>query len=106
MHTSRVVIIGAGIAGLSAGSFLARRGYHTELFEQHSLPGGVCSAWSRRGYTVDYCVHWLMGSRPGAGFYGLWEDLGAFSNEDGSRTEIVDHEYFTRFTFDDGETLT
>lgn len=106
VNTARVVIVGAGIAGLSAGSYLAREGYDTEIFEKHSLPGGLCTAWKRNGYTVDYCVHWLMGSRPGAGFYGLWEELGAFDNEDGSRSEIVDHEFFTQFTFEDGETLT
>lgn len=106
MGTPRVIIIGAGIAGLSAGSFLARNGYETEIFEKHSAPGGLCTAWRRHGYTIDYCVHWLMGTRRGAGFYGLWDELGAFDNEDGSRTEVVDHEYFTRFTFDDGETIT
>ncbi|MFW5797761.1 MAG: phytoene desaturase family protein [Spirochaetota bacterium] len=106
MNTARVVIIGAGIAGLSAGSFLARSGYDTVILEKHSISGGLCTAWKRNGYTIDYCVHWLMGSRPGAGFYGLWDELGAFDNEDGSRTEIVDHESFTQFTFEDGETLT
>ena len=106
MNTARVVIIGAGIAGLSAGSYLARCGYETEILEKHSIPGGLCTAWKRKGYTIDYCVHWLMGSRPGAGFYGLWDELGAFDNEDGSRTAIVDHEFFTQFNFEDGETLT
>ncbi len=30
----------------------------------HNLPGGVCTAWKRGGYTFDGCIHWLMGSGP------------------------------------------
>jgi phytoene dehydrogenase-like protein len=37
----RVDIIGAGIAGLSAGSYLQINGYNTEVFELHDKPGGL-----------------------------------------------------------------
>ncbi|HSV30486.1 MAG TPA: FAD/NAD(P)-binding protein [Atribacteraceae bacterium] len=54
MAEKKVLIIGAGIAGLSAGSYLRRNGYDTEIFETHALPGGLCTAWKRGDYTFDY----------------------------------------------------
>lgn len=37
----RVAVIGAGPAGLSAGYYLARRGYRPVIFEALSVPGGM-----------------------------------------------------------------
>ncbi len=47
VNEGKVLVIGAGIAGLSAGSYLQRNGYQTEIFEAHSLAGGLCTAWRR-----------------------------------------------------------
>ncbi len=71
----KVVIIGAGIAGLTVGIHLQRNGYDTEIFELHTLPGGLCTAWERKGYTIDGCLHWLVGSSPTDNFYHLWDEL-------------------------------
>ena len=35
----KIAIIGAGIAGLSAGCYLQMNGYETEIFELHDKPG-------------------------------------------------------------------
>ena len=43
-----VAIIGAGIAGLSAGALLARQGRRVLVCETHDRPGGCCSQWHRR----------------------------------------------------------
>ena len=59
-----IIIIGAGFAGLSVGIYAQMNGYHTQIFEMHSLPGGLCTAWKRKGYTIDGCIHWLMGTNP------------------------------------------
>lgn len=58
----KVIIVGSGIAGLSAGCYLQMNGYDTQIFEAHNHPGGVCTSWTRKGYTVDNCIHWLVGS--------------------------------------------
>jgi phytoene dehydrogenase-like protein len=76
MHT-KVLIIGAGVSGLSAGCYLQMNGFDTEILEMHSQPGGVCTAWRRSGYTFDCCIHWLMGSGPRSALNGIWRELHA-----------------------------
>ncbi len=44
-----IVIIGAGISGLSAGCYAAMNGYDVRIFEAHALPGGLFTSWKRRG---------------------------------------------------------
>jgi phytoene dehydrogenase-like protein len=38
-----IIIIGAGIAGLSTGCYCQMNGYNTQIFEMHTIPGGVCT---------------------------------------------------------------
>ncbi len=78
--SKKVVIIGAGIAGLSAGCYARMNGYEAEIYEMHSIPGGLCTAWNRRGYTFDGCLHWLMGTRPGLSFNKYWNEIGALDD--------------------------
>ena len=87
-----IIIIGAGIAGLSAGCYGRMNGYRTHIFELHDKPGGLCTAWQRKDYTIDGCIHWLVGTNPGSSFNRIWRELGALKGK-----EIVDHEVFIRF---------
>lgn len=96
----KIVIIGAGIAGLSAGCYARMNGYDTELYESHSLPGGLCTSWKKGGYTIDGCLHWLTGSGPADSFYQIWKELGAVQGR-----RMYDHEEFYRYTGTDGRTL-
>lgn len=72
----RLVIIGAGLAGLAAGVYAQRNGYQTRIFEHASQPGGVAVSWRRGEYTIDGGIHFLMGHRPGQSLYGLYQQLG------------------------------
>jgi glycine/D-amino acid oxidase-like deaminating enzyme len=36
--------------------------YQTRIFERHTLPGGLCTAWQRQGFIFDGCIHYLFGS--------------------------------------------
>lgn len=86
-----IIIIGGGIAGLSAGCYGQMNGYRTQIFEMHNKPGGVCTAWKRKGYTIDGCIAWLVGTNPANDFYRIWEELGALPGQ-----TIVNHDYFLR----------
>lgn len=70
-----VIIVGAGIAGLSAACYAGMNGYRTHLFEMHSTPGGLCTAWHRKGYTFDISMHMLTGSHSGP-YHKMWSELG------------------------------
>ncbi|MEW5848322.1 MAG: NAD(P)/FAD-dependent oxidoreductase [Myxococcota bacterium] len=76
MSTPDVIIIGGGLAGLSAGIFARASGYSPLILEHHTTVGGVCTAWKREDYLVDGCIHWLTGSRTGA-LRELYEQVGA-----------------------------
>jgi phytoene dehydrogenase-like protein len=70
-----IIIIGAGLTGLSAGCYGRMNGYKTTIFEMHSIPGGVCTAWKRKGYTIDGAVNWVVGTKPGGMYHRFWEEL-------------------------------
>jgi hypothetical protein len=71
-----VIVVGAGIAGLATGCYAQMNDYSTRIVEMHDKPGGLCTSWQRRGYTIDLCIHWLVGSKPGTGFHRLWQEIG------------------------------
>lgn len=71
----KVNIIGAGISGLTAGCYLQMNGFETQIYEKHSIPGGLCTSWQKEDYTIDGCAHWILGSDKGSGFYHIWSEL-------------------------------
>ena len=95
--SKKVVIIGAGIAGLSAGIYAAMNGFDTEIIEMSEVAGGQCTAWDRKGYRFDFCLHWLVGTSKGA-FHEIWKETNVINNE----TEIIDHEIHSRILDEDG----
>jgi phytoene dehydrogenase-like protein len=72
----KVVIIGGGIAGLSAGIYAAQAGFSAELYEKHSIVGGQCTGWRRGDYFIDNCIHWLTGTKKSNSLYDIWENVG------------------------------
>lgn len=100
----KVLIIGAGPAGLSAGIYARQTGFEAVVLEKHNLPGGLCTAWKRNGYTIDGCVHFLMGSGKGSALHGMWKELGVFETLDPQK-DFVYHSDFFHFRFADGQEL-
>jgi phytoene dehydrogenase-like protein len=76
-----ILIIGAGIAGLSAGCYARMNNYKTTILEMHDKPGGLCTAWKRKGYTWDISMHMLFGSLSGP-FHRMWKELGVVQNRE------------------------
>lgn len=97
----KVVIIGGGIAGMTAGVLLQKAGFQTEIYEKNALPGGQCTGWKREGYFIDNCIHWLTGTRPGSALHELWKEIGAL----GEGVELYEKEMFFSSRLN-GQTLT
>jgi phytoene dehydrogenase-like protein len=95
-----VIIIGAGIAGLSAGIYAQMNGYRARIYEMHNLPGGLMTAWKRKGYTIDGCIHWLTYSSPHYNGYAMWEEIGLVQGR-----EMFDPEIFARHEGPAGQVL-
>jgi phytoene dehydrogenase-like protein len=91
MEKKKIVIIGGGVAGLSAGIYAAMNGFETEIIEMHSVAGGQCTAWDRKKYRFDYCLHWLVGTANGA-FHEVWKETNVIN----SQTEIINHDIHSR----------
>jgi uncharacterized protein with NAD-binding domain and iron-sulfur cluster len=54
----RIVVVGAGWAGLGATYHLARQGYDVTLLEAGSYPGGLVAGWkTAKGQSVEAGVH-------------------------------------------------
>ncbi len=53
MKTKSVIVIGAGIGGITAATHLAKRGLHVTVVEKNSRPGGRCDRFRRDGHHFD-----------------------------------------------------
>lgn len=75
-----VIVIGAGIAGLTAGIYARQSGFETTIYESHTIPGGASTSWRRKGYYFEGGLHWLTGSSPSSQLYQLWREVGALDD--------------------------
>lgn len=95
-----MIIIGAGIGGMSTGCYAQMNGYRTRILELHELSGGCCTAWERGDFTFDWCVSWLLGSGPGNQMHQIWLELGALQGK-----EIRQFDAFNTVQSPDGRTV-
>lgn len=94
----KIIIIGGGVAGLSAGIYGQMHGFETKIIEMHKITGGQCTAWDRKGYRFDYCLHWLVGSKDGP-FRKIWEETNVINEN----VKIINHDVHTKFVDENGE---
>jgi phytoene dehydrogenase-like protein len=76
MPEKKVILIGAGVAGLAAGCYAQKNGFQSRIFELHDLPGGLCTAWERKSDLFNGCIPYLFGFGEGKPFNQLWQELG------------------------------
>ncbi|TAL30731.1 MAG: NAD(P)/FAD-dependent oxidoreductase [Spirochaetes bacterium] len=72
----KVVIIGSGIAGMTAGAYLSRYGCAVTVLEQNDDIGGVTGGFTRDGYSWDMGQLVLEGFGPGEQAGIVLEELG------------------------------
>jgi phytoene dehydrogenase-like protein len=96
-----LIIIGAGIAGLSAGIYARKNDYDTTIYEMHDKPGGMCTSWKRGDYVFDYSIHNLAGTGKEAGLRRIWDELGALDG-----LEVLNYEEFVRVEDQEGHSFT
>ena len=81
---TEILILGGGVAGLSAGICAQLGGCHATICEQNVQAGGCLKSWTRDGYRIDNCLHWLTGTNPKSDLYRLWRVLDVLGD-----TEII-----------------
>ena len=54
----KAIVIGAGFAGISAASVLAKQGFDVHVIEQHRSAGGRCRVLQKDGFTFDMGPSW------------------------------------------------
>ncbi len=98
--TQSVIIVGAGMAGLSAGCYAQMNGYRSEIYEAHSIPGGLCTSWRRGDYLFDGGVRYLTGTHHASRVHRIWEELGVLEGR-----PIHYYDTFCRYEAADGRSL-
>jgi phytoene desaturase len=58
IHSNKALVIGAGFAGLSAASFLAKKGWDVTIVEKNEMPGGRARKFEAEGFTFDMGPSW------------------------------------------------
>ena len=76
MEKFEIVIIGAGLGGLSAAAYLAKAGKKVLVLEHHAVPGGYAHEFRRGKYRFEVSLHALDGAAPGGWAYPVLKDLG------------------------------
>ena len=92
---SKIIIIGGGVSGLSAGIFALKSGFEVSVYEKHGVIGGNLTGWHRGEYYIDNCMHWLTGTNPNTQTYRDWEEVGMLG--DGIEVEYPDRLYTYSF---------
>lgn len=94
---ANIIIVGAGVAGLSAGICAQMEGHQATIYERHFKAGGNLTGWDRQGYHIDNCIHWLTGTNPVTDFYKMWEKFGALGKG------IKVHQPENLYTYEDAQ---
>ncbi len=72
---NRVVVVGAGIGGLTTAALLAHRGYSVLMLDQALVPGGCASTFKRQGFTFDVGATQVAGLEPGGIHHRIFTEL-------------------------------
>ncbi len=72
----KVIVIGAGVGGLTAAALLVKRGFDVTVLEAHVEPGGCAATFFHKGYRFDVGATLVGGFHPGGPHQIVGEQLG------------------------------
>ena len=70
--SKKVIVIGAGFAGLAAASVLAKAGYKVTVVEKNDQPGGRARVWEQDGFVFDMGPSWYWMPDVFERYFGLF----------------------------------
>ncbi len=73
-----VIVVGAGMAGLSAAALLAQQGLRVTLLEALHYPGGCASSFEKHGAVFDIGATTFSGVSPAQPLSTLFQRIGTF----------------------------
>lgn len=97
-NKKRIIILGAGLAGLSAAWHLQRKGIETQIFEKESEVGGLCRSRNINGFIFD-CDGHLLHFRHSYTFDLINSLLKDNLLEHHRNAWVYSHDTFTRYPF-------
>ena len=65
MRNSEVLVVGAGIAGLTSAAILSKQGLSVTLIESHTQSGGCAGTFKRKNYIFDVGATQVAGLEKG-----------------------------------------
>ncbi|MFP4133684.1 MAG: C-3',4' desaturase CrtD [Halothece sp.] len=74
--SKKIIVIGAGIGGLTTGALLAKRGYAVTIYDQAYVAGGCASTFKRHGFTFDVGATQVAGLEQGGIHQQIFTELG------------------------------
>jgi len=75
MSDADVIIIGAGMAGLTCGCLLAQKGLKVLMIEKNKKVGGCCTSFQKDGFSFDLSVQSIGECQRGGRVWSLLERL-------------------------------
>ncbi len=75
-----VIVIGAGLGGLTAGAKLSKEGKKVLLIEQHSIPGGCATTFKRKDLKIEVGLHMIDGLDDNDPKLKIFKEFGVLDN--------------------------
>lgn len=94
------IIVGSGMAGLTAANYLAQQGLRVLVLEQHTCVGGYYSSFKRHNFTFDVAVSYILSAGEGGMVHRVMHELGLLEEIEFIAIPTMDKIVTPRFRID------